>query len=85
MLDVLIFVAGTALWLYGLIDCAKTEQDSVRILPKWAWLIIIIIFGSFGALAVFQVGHILKQRHAYIHAPRRHLFANVEMPRLLNA
>jgi hypothetical protein len=36
MLDVLIVIAGTALWLYGLIDCAKTEQEAVKILPKWA-------------------------------------------------
>ena len=65
MLDVLIFVAGTALWLYGLIDCARTEQESVRILPKWAWLIIVIIFGSFGALAWLLAG-----RPKRIAAPR---------------
>jgi hypothetical protein len=56
MLDVLIFVAGTALWLFGLIDCAKTDQEQVRLLPKWAWLIIVIIFGSFGALAWLLAG-----------------------------
>jgi len=56
MLEDLSYVAGTALWRYGLIACAKTEQDSVRILPKWAWLIIVIIFGSFGALAWLFAG-----------------------------
>jgi len=56
MIDVLLFVGGLALWLYGLIDCAKTDQDSVKILPKWAWLIIVIIFGSLGALAWLLAG-----------------------------
>ena len=56
MLDVLILLGGLAIWLYGLIDCARTEQEMVRNLPKWAWLIIIIIFGSLGSIAWLLVG-----------------------------
>jgi len=56
MLDVLIFIAGTGLWLFGLIDCAKTDQDAARTLPKWAWLIIVILFGTFGSLAWLLAG-----------------------------
>jgi hypothetical protein len=56
MLDALIVLGGLAIWLYGLIDCARTEQDAVRNLPKWAWLIIIIFFGSLGAIAWLIVG-----------------------------
>ena len=56
MLDVLILVGGLAVWLYGLFDCARTEQEVVRNLPKWAWLIIIIIFGSIGAIAWLLIG-----------------------------
>ena len=56
MLDLLIILGGLAVWLYGLIDCARTEQEMVRNLPKWAWLIIIIIFGSLGSVAWLLVG-----------------------------
>jgi hypothetical protein len=56
MVDVLLFVAGLALWLYGLIDCARTEQEGVKFLPKWAWLILVIVFGTLGALAWLLVG-----------------------------
>jgi hypothetical protein len=56
MFDVLIVVGGLAVWLFGLFDCARTEQEAVRNLPKWAWLIIIIIFGSIGSVAWLLVG-----------------------------
>ena len=56
MFDALIFVGALAVWLYGLIDCARSNQDSPRNLPKWAWLLIIIFLGSPGAIAWLVVG-----------------------------
>ena len=56
MLDALLLLGGTAVWLYGLFDCARIEQDSVRNLPKWAWLLIIIFFGTLGAIAWLIIG-----------------------------
>jgi hypothetical protein len=56
MLDALLVLGGLAIWLYGLIDCARTDQDRVRNLPKWAWLIIVIFFGSLGAIGWLVVG-----------------------------
>ncbi len=56
MFDALIFVAALAIWLYGLIDCARSDQDSQRNLPKWAWLVIIIFLGSPGAIAWLLIG-----------------------------
>ncbi len=56
MLDVLILLGGLAVWLFGLFDCARTEQEMVRNLPKWAWLVIIIIFGSIGSIAWLLIG-----------------------------
>jgi len=47
-LPILIAIAVT---LYALIDCARTEQESVRGLPKWAWLLIIIFIETIGAVA----------------------------------
>lgn len=56
MLDFLLALGFIAVWLYGLFDCARNEQDSVRNLPKWAWLLIIILFSWFGSIAWFLFG-----------------------------
>lgn len=56
MLDALLILGGTAIWLYGLIDCARIDQDKVRNLPKWAWLLIIIFFGTLGAISWLIIG-----------------------------
>lgn len=56
MLDVLVVLGGAAIWLYGLFDCARLDQDSVRNLPKWAWLLIIIFFGTLGSIAWLFIG-----------------------------
>ena len=52
MIRVLGPIAIIALSLYAFFDCARTDQDQVRGLPKWAWLLV-IIFVSFtlGAIA----------------------------------
>ena len=51
MLRYLPLLIAVAVTLYALIDCARTEQDSIRGLPKWGWLLIIIFIGTFGAVA----------------------------------
>jgi len=82
MLDALILVCGLGVWLYGLIDCARTDQDAVRNLPKWAWLIIIIFFGSIGAIAWLLIG-----RTKSVAAPRRRVHKTLppdDNPEFLN-
>jgi hypothetical protein len=56
MLDALLIVAGIAIQLYGIFDCARTDQEAVRTLPKWGWLLIVIIFGLFGSIAWLLAG-----------------------------
>ena len=56
MPDFLLALGFIAVWLYGLFDCARTEQESVRSLPKWAWLLIIILFSWIGSVAWFILG-----------------------------
>lgn len=56
MIDALAFLIGVGFWIYGLIDCARVEQEQVRNLPKWGWLLIIIFFGTLGAIAWFIFG-----------------------------
>ncbi len=52
-LPVLIFLGIT---IYALIDCARTPQEQVRNLPKWAWLLLIIFFETVGGIAWLIAG-----------------------------
>jgi|FreactcultuFSWF8_1027224.scaffolds.fasta_scaffold00004_318 hypothetical protein len=56
MLDTLIVLISFGVELYALIDAARTEQSLVRNLPKWAWVLTVLFFGFFGALAWFFAG-----------------------------
>jgi hypothetical protein len=56
MSDFLLALGFISVWLYGLFDCARTDQESVRSLPKWAWLLIIILFSWIGSVAWFLLG-----------------------------
>ena len=51
MLRVLLVVGLIALSLFAFIQCAQTEQEQIQRLPKWAWLIIIVIFQTLGSIA----------------------------------
>ena len=33
------------LTIYALIDCARTDESQIKNLPKWGWLLIIILLG----------------------------------------
>jgi hypothetical protein len=49
-------VASLALSFYAFFDCARSVQEEVRKLPKWAWLLIIFLFSSVGAIFWFLIG-----------------------------
>ena len=61
MLRYLPLLIAIALTLYALIDCARTEQEAIRGLPKWGWLLIIIFIGTFGAVAYLIWGRQRRQ------------------------
>jgi hypothetical protein len=42
------------LTIYALIDCARTDESQIKNLPKWGWLLIIILLGP----ALFAIGPI---------------------------
>jgi hypothetical protein len=56
MLRYLPLLIAVAVTLYALIDCARTEQDSIRGLPKWGWLVVILFFSTFGSIAYLVIG-----------------------------
>jgi hypothetical protein len=46
----------TGFTIYTLIDCARTDESQIRNLPKWAWILIIIVIGTLGPIAYWIAG-----------------------------
>ena len=44
MLRFLPFLIGLVLSVYAVIDCIRTDEDSVRGLPKLVWVFVILLF-----------------------------------------
>lgn len=42
--------------IYTLVDCAGTDSAQIRNLPKWGWLLIIILIGLLGSIAYWIAG-----------------------------
>jgi len=42
--------------IFSIIDCSRTAENSIRSLPKWAWLVIIIFVPAIGAIAWIIAG-----------------------------
>jgi len=43
MIRILLLIS-IAITVYAFVDCARTEQEEVQRLPKWAWLLLIVLF-----------------------------------------
>jgi len=56
----LVTIFVLAFSFYAFFDCARTPQEQVRKLPKWAWLLLIFLFSSLGALGWFILGRPAK-------------------------
>jgi hypothetical protein len=55
---VALVVLTIAIQLYGLIDCAQRDDSEVRSLPRWGWILIIIL----GPLAIGAVAYLVAGR-----------------------
>jgi hypothetical protein len=49
-------VLSLALTLFSFVDCAMREDTQLRKLPKWGWLLVIILFGTFGSVFYLVAG-----------------------------
>ncbi|MGQ4380024.1 PLDc N-terminal domain-containing protein [Streptomyces sp. SAS_267] len=47
---------AAAIWLWGLIDCARTPRDRVRFLPKLLWLLLLLNGSVLATLAWVYFG-----------------------------
>lgn len=51
-----LFIVSLVLTLYTFIDCARRDEAEIRKLPKWGWLIAILLTGIFGPIAYLVIG-----------------------------
>jgi hypothetical protein len=43
-------------WLFAVIDVLVSDKGEVRNLPKWAWLVVVVLFMALGAILWFLLG-----------------------------
>lgn len=56
MLRILAAIAVLAFTVYSVIDVVRTDGDTVRHLPKTAWLLVALLFPLAGGLAWILIG-----------------------------
>lgn len=44
------------LWIFCVIDVVVSRDDEVRHLPKWGWLVLVLLFPLVGSIAWLAVG-----------------------------
>jgi hypothetical protein len=62
MLRFLPFVVELALLVFCVIDLIQTPDDEIRNLPKWGWLILIILLPLVGSIAWLVAGRPVRAR-----------------------
>jgi hypothetical protein len=56
MLRAVLAIASIALTIFALADCIQSEDSRVRGLPKWAWIVLIVLLPWVGPLTWLLVG-----------------------------
>lgn len=56
MLRWLPYIIELALLVYCLIDCIQTDERRIRNLPRWAWLVLIVLIPIAGPIAWLIAG-----------------------------
>lgn len=54
-----------ALTIFCLIDCIQTPEEVVRNLPRWAWIVLILLFPIVGGVAWLIAGRPVGGSQAY--------------------
>ncbi|RXW33115.1 PLD nuclease N-terminal domain-containing protein [Propioniciclava flava] len=66
---VLLVIAVIAVILYALIEAIQADGDRVRLMPRWLWIVAIVLLPGIGALGWLVVGR--PPRRGSGGAPRR--------------
>ena len=80
----LILVFG--LTIYALIDCARADESQIKNLPKWGWLLLIIILGpptAIGPIAYFIAGRNRGNGGGFKKGPKRRILPPDDDPDFL--
>ncbi|MCT1776783.1 PLD nuclease N-terminal domain-containing protein [Brachybacterium sp. p3-SID957] len=56
MLRAIPAILSIALAIFALADCVQTQDDEVRGLPKWAWIVLIVLIPWVGPITWLLVG-----------------------------
>jgi hypothetical protein len=51
-----------ALWVFCIIDVITTDEWRVRNLPKWGWLLVVLLLPDIGSIAWLIAGHPWESR-----------------------
>lgn len=72
------------LTIYALIDCARTDETQIKNLPKWGWLLLIILAGP-QVLAIGPVAYLVagKKRFPKQRGPKRKILPPDDDPDFL--
>ncbi|MDN5600850.1 MAG: PLD nuclease N-terminal domain-containing protein [Brachybacterium sp.] len=52
----IIAVLSVALTVFALADCVQTEDEKIKGLPKWAWIVLIVLLPWVGPITWLFVG-----------------------------
>ncbi|MGH8968540.1 MAG: PLD nuclease N-terminal domain-containing protein [Actinomycetes bacterium] len=69
MIRVLLYVLPIALAIYALVDCIQTSDDSIRGLPKIAWIVLIVLIWVVGPIAWLIAGRDRGARRSWLPWP----------------
>ena len=61
MLRVLSLVLVFGVTIYALLDCARADETQIKNLPKWGWLLLIILLGP-QAVAIGPIAYLVAGR-----------------------
>jgi hypothetical protein len=61
-LEAILVIASLALTLYAFIDCAQRDETQIKKLPKWGWLLLILLISTLGSIAYLTVGRVRGER-----------------------
>ncbi|MGP9539523.1 PLD nuclease N-terminal domain-containing protein [Brachybacterium sp. AOP43-C2-M15] len=79
----IIAVLSIALTVFALADCVQTQDEKVRGLPKWAWIVLIVLIPWVGPITWLFVGKERKLGGGGGKDPRRGPLAPDEDPDFL--
>ena len=65
-----VYVLPIALTIYAIADISRTDESNIKLLPKWAWVLISLFVGIVGPLAWLIAGKVRNTRPPKKNGPK---------------